>query len=449
MANEFIVRKGLISIGGDVIINRDNGSYNFNVEGSTDVNLFSISGSLNNVAIGGGNPSDAKLYVVATRTVDQYGIYVLNNTGTATTVYGLYSNTGSSANEVSTGIYSIGIASKGQNIGGDFVASGTNNPTVFTSAIANIGVRGAASASAAIIEEIIFGTSYGGYFSATGVGSRTFSYGVYSNASANSSTITTTYGGYFLASGGTNNYGIWTTAPGGLTNNVALYTENGNCLLNQVSGNTGIGVPNPTAEIHIKAGTSTAGTAPLKLTTGPLLGTAEVGAVEYLNPLLYFTNGTAIRQRIPLIQFGVVTAGQARTLDAAYTNITGMSVSLGANIKYEIEVCLIINSSSGVGARGKLAYSTAGTALDQASWFSYLINDTNSILYANRNLEFNPNPIAHVFNVTTVASAGFFLKGYLTTVLAGTLTFQGGQSVSSSTTMYFEEGSFIKATVIG
>jgi hypothetical protein len=170
--------------------------------------------------------------------------------------------------------------------------------------------------------------------------------------------------------------------------------------------------------------------------------------MEYLAPLLYFTNSSSIRQRIPLIQFGLVTTGQARTLDAAYTNITGMSVSLGASRKYEIEVCLIIDSSSGVGARGKLAYSTGGTSLDQVSWFSYLINDTNSILYANQNLEFNPNPIANAFNVSTVANAGFFLKGYLTTVLAGTLTFQGGQSISSSTTMSFEEGSFIKVTVI-
>ena len=47
----------------------------------------------------------------------------------------------------------------------------------------------------------------------------------------------------------------------------------------------------PTAQVHIGAGTSGAGTAPIKLTPGPLLSTPEDGALEYDGTNLYFTIG--------------------------------------------------------------------------------------------------------------------------------------------------------------
>jgi hypothetical protein len=48
---------------------------------------------------------------------------------------------------------------------------------------------------------------------------------------------------------------------------VALNTNSG--------GRTGIGVVSPTAVLHIKAGTATANTAPIKLTAGENLTTPE------------------------------------------------------------------------------------------------------------------------------------------------------------------------------
>jgi hypothetical protein len=42
--------------------------------------------------------------------------------------------------------------------------------------------------------------------------------------------------------------------------------------------------------VTIKAGTATAGTAPLKFTSGVLLTTPEAGAIEFNNDKLYFTN---------------------------------------------------------------------------------------------------------------------------------------------------------------
>lgn len=56
-----------------------------------------------------------------------------------------------------------------------------------------------------------------------------------------------------------------------------------------MTGDLGIGI-SPTALLQLKAGTATAGTAPLKFTTGVLLTTPEKGAIEYDGDKFYITN---------------------------------------------------------------------------------------------------------------------------------------------------------------
>ncbi|MDN3723718.1 hypothetical protein QRD02_04940 [Aequorivita sp. SDUM287046] len=79
------------------------------------------------------------------------------------------------------------------------------------------------------------------------------------------------------------------------------------------TGNMGINVSNPTANLHIKGGTAAAGSAPLKLTSGTNLSTPEAGAVEFNGSSLFFTPAT-MRQTI---MKGYVTTA---TLD--FPNIT-------------------------------------------------------------------------------------------------------------------------------
>lgn len=57
-------------------------------------------------------------------------------------------------------------------------------------------------------------------------------------------------------------------------------------------GKFGAGVSSPTAYLHPKAGTATAGTAPIKLNTGTALTTPEDGAIEYHGSHIYFTIGS-------------------------------------------------------------------------------------------------------------------------------------------------------------
>ena len=62
-------------------------------------------------------------------------------------------------------------------------------------------------------------------------------------------------------------------------------------------GNVGIGLTGPTAVLHLKAGTATASTAPLKFTAGVLLSALELGALEFVddgtNGHLYITRNLA------------------------------------------------------------------------------------------------------------------------------------------------------------
>ena len=64
-----------------------------------------------------------------------------------------------------------------------------------------------------------------------------------------------------------------------------------NEVLRIMSAGLGIGITNPLASLHIKAGTATANTAPIKLTAGTNLTTPENGAIEFDGTNIFITVG--------------------------------------------------------------------------------------------------------------------------------------------------------------
>ena len=87
-------------------------------------------------------------------------------------------------------------------------------------------------------------------------------------------------------------------------------------MIIKTDGNVGIGTTGPTAVLHLKAGTATADTAPLKFTSGTSLTVAVAGAMEYNGTSLFFTNGAATRATV--ITSKELQSGQC-TLDGAAT----------------------------------------------------------------------------------------------------------------------------------
>lgn len=114
----------------------------------------------------------------------------------------------------------------------------------------------------------------------------------------------------------------------------------------------GIGQTSPAAALHIKAGTATANTAPMKLTSGPLLTVPEAGAVEYLSGAYYLTNAAAtpLRRKFTSEEYvlsrglSLITNGSGGMLD----NTNFSNYTYDQNETYSGAGCFRINIATGV-----------------------------------------------------------------------------------------------------
>lgn len=120
------------------------------------------------------------------------------------------------------------------------------------------------------------------------------------------------------------------------------------------TGNVGIGLTNPSGRLHIKAGTATAGTAPLKLTSGVNLTTPETGAMEYDGTDLFFTPTGTIRKTIPTVLTGRQTAQTA-----ADTNVVTATVG-SADASYMVSMNVLVTTATLHSFTGTVTYTDEG-----------------------------------------------------------------------------------------
>ncbi len=98
------------------------------------------------------------------------------------------------------------------------------------------------------------------------------------------------------------------------------------------TGNIGIGLNGPSAALEIKAGTASANSAPLKLTSGTNLSSVEAGAMEYDGTHLYFTPSTTRKILLKgltnssTINFPSISASSSSEL-----NVTVAGASVGSS----------------------------------------------------------------------------------------------------------------------
>lgn len=92
------------------------------------------------------------------------------------------------------------------------------------------------------------------------------------------------------------------------------------------TGKLGLGLKTPSALIHIKAGTATAGTAPLKLTPGTVLATPEDGAMEYDGTDWYVTQDATRYKLVKALTGQLTTDFGAPALAAANAVTASLSV---------------------------------------------------------------------------------------------------------------------------
>ncbi len=118
---------------------------------------------------------------------------------------------------------------------------------------------------------------------------------------------------------------IWVGADASIgtttANNFSLFANGTDRLTVASGGGIGIGQSSPTAVLHIKAGTATANTAPIKLTSGTALTTPEDGAIEYHSSHLYFTIGSTRYQLDQQSGSSGVTVGSSTITSGTNTRV--------------------------------------------------------------------------------------------------------------------------------
>jgi len=115
------------------------------------------------------------------------------------------------------------------------------------------------------------------------------------------------------------------------------------------TGNIGIGTTTPSARLHLPAGTATAGTSPLKFTSGVLMTNPSVGAMEFVNDTLSFTITTgAARKTIAFLESpaftGNITKSVQANITASATSTQASGIAITADI-VEIAVCATTGDS--------------------------------------------------------------------------------------------------------
>lgn len=112
---------------------------------------------------------------------------------------------------------------------------------------------------------------------------------------------------------------------------VDVTNSNAQRLVLDASGHIGLGVTVPTATLHLKASTTSAGSAPLKLATGTLMTTPEAGAIEFDGSHYYGTIGTTRYSLDQNLQPATVVIAQQSLSVKANVYTTGTSDQIAIN----------------------------------------------------------------------------------------------------------------------
>jgi hypothetical protein len=210
------------------------------------------------------------------------------------------------------------------------------------------------------------------------------------------------------------------------TQRMQMAGATGNTWLVPNGGTTGVGLTvatTPTALLHLGAGTSTAGTAPLKLTAGTNLTTTEAGAIEYNGSHLYFT-ATNGGTRYQLDQQSVDTSSISNFSTKVRSLFSG-----GTGISYNSSTGVITNSgvTSLNGNTGSLTMDT--------SYISNFYLKVRALHSVSAPLTYNSNTGAIAITQATTSTNGYLSSADWNTfnnkVDASSPTFSGITTINS------------------
>ncbi|MDB5167674.1 MAG: hypothetical protein JWN26_819 [Candidatus Saccharibacteria bacterium] len=156
------------------------------------------------------------------------------------------------------------------------------------------------------------------------------------------------------------------------------------------------GIDNPLngghSTITVRAGSATAGTSPIKLTSGPILTTPEAGAIEFTTDKLYFTQTTGTARRVISTYDDSLgaTGAISRLISTIVTNTTAGSAT-NTDYVYLVSGTTTVTLPTAVANTNIYTVTNTGTnTVTVATTSSQTINGSNSVTIplTNMSLDF-------------------------------------------------------------
>ena len=218
-----------------------------------------------------------------------------------------------------------------------------------------------------------------------------------------------------------------------------------------VSGNLGIGTANPTANLQV--GVGTAGSAPLKLTAGTNLTTAQAGAIEYDGTTFYATpnqtSGRGILSSQSYYRIGN-TAITGNTGTSAQ-NALGVLANVNSSTVYQFEYFLAFSKPTGTNTHNFAFRFLNGTATVNNILLNRVLYQTTS--YNASTFTANVTAYSETFTYTGIAQAPFvivaFVSGTVGIATGGTIGPQYTLSTSPGGAYSTISGSYFSIWPIG
>jgi len=209
------------------------------------------------------------------------------------------------------------------------------------------------------------------------------------------------------------------------SNNIRFVVNSGatDAAIFDTSGRLGIGV-SPSAFLTLKAGTATAGTAPLKFTSGTNLTTAEAGVLEYDGTVFYADVAASTR--------ATIVAQQAVVLNTAYTLTSQTPAQKIFNNTFSGAVTLPVGTyffecfyslSSMSATSGSFGFAlVAGTATFTQQWRSEAQKGTATLTTATATQTTYSTAANTTIATASVNTVGWaYISGVINVTVAGTI----------------------------
>ena len=231
------------------------------------------------------------------------------------------------------------------------------------------------------------------------------------------------------------------------TSNIYINAAAGNIAMT-VGGVANVAVfSNTAAFLTLSTGNTTV--APLVLgNSATVLTTPNIGAMEFANNQLYFTNFAGNRHIVATSLLRVTTANISTTNVNTGQSWLGAGVTLNANTSYQFIGQFYVTTTNTNSHVEQVGFGGTATLANIAYSVTRLNANTSLGSQGNANVQyFFANTISNITPaITTAQNSVITMSGYVSTTATGTFIPQWATNVAISTTGIFARGAYFQLT---